>query len=115
MQAISWSLRRGIFPYNAKIASVALLDKRKPDIYDVLNYRPVNILNAFTKVNEKIIKNQLVPYFDTYFSPSTSAYRKGYSTQQVLIPLLEEWREIRQELYCVCNLTVFVTTWLLLN
>ena len=30
---------------------------------------------------------------DKYFSPFISAYRKGYSTQQVLIRLLEEWRE----------------------
>ena len=32
-------------------------------------------------------------YFDKYLSPFTSAYRKNYSTQQVLIGLLKEWRE----------------------
>ena len=32
-------------------------------------------------------------YFDKYFSHFISAYRKSYSTQQVLISLLEEWRE----------------------
>ena len=32
-------------------------------------------------------------YFDKYLSPFISAYRKKYSTQQVLIGLLEEWRE----------------------
>ena len=32
-------------------------------------------------------------YFEKYFSPFISAYRKSYSTQQVLIRLLEEWRE----------------------
>ena len=32
-------------------------------------------------------------YFEKYFSPFISAYRKSYSTQQVLIHLLEEWRE----------------------
>ena len=41
---------------------------------------------------EKVIKNQLVPYFDKYFSSFVSAYRKSYSTQQVSIRLLEEWR-----------------------
>ena len=34
-----------------------------------------------------------MPYFDKYLSPFISAYRKNYSTQQVLIRLLEEWRE----------------------
>ena len=32
-------------------------------------------------------------YFDKYLSPFISAYRKNYSTQQVLTRLLEEWRE----------------------
>ena len=32
-------------------------------------------------------------YFDKYFSPFISAYRKSYNTQQVLVCLLEEWRE----------------------
>ena len=40
-QVINCCLRQGIFPGNAKIASVVPLDKGKPDKYDVLNYRPV--------------------------------------------------------------------------
>ena len=93
MQAINCCLRQGIFPENAKIASVVPVDKRKPDKYDVLNYKPVSILNAFPNLYEKVIKNQKVSYFDKYFSPFISAYRKSCSTQQVLIRLLEEWRE----------------------
>ena len=92
-QAINCCLRQGIFPENAKVASVVPLDKGKPDKYDVLNYRPVSILNAFSNIYEKVIKNQLAYYLDKYFSPFISAYRKSYSTQQVIIRLLEEWRE----------------------
>ena len=40
-QVINCCLRQGIFPGNAKIASVVPFDKGKPDKYDVLNYRPV--------------------------------------------------------------------------
>ena len=86
-------MRQCIFPDNVKIASVVPVDKGKPDKYDVLNYRPVSILNAFSKIYEKVIKNQLVSYFGMYFSPFISAYWKNYSTQQVLIWLLEKWRE----------------------
>ena len=75
-QAINCCLRQGIFPDNAKIASVVPVDKGKPDKYDVLNYRPVSILDAFSKIYEKVIKNQLVSCFDKYFSPFISAYRK---------------------------------------
>ena len=100
-QAINCCLRQGIFPDNAKIASVVPVDKGKPDKYDVLNYRPVSILNTYSKIYEKVIKNQLVSYFDKYLSPFISAYRKNYSTQQVLIRLLEEWREKFDENFIV--------------
>ena len=40
------------------------VNKEKPDKYDVLNYRPVSILNAFSKIYEKVIKNQIMSYFD---------------------------------------------------
>ena len=94
-KAINCCLRQGIFPDNATIASVVPVDKGKPDKYDVLSYRPVSILNVFSKIYEKVIKNQLMSYFEKYFSPFKSAYRKSYSTQHstVLIRLLEEWRE----------------------
>ena len=93
MQAINCCFRQAIFPDNAKIASVVPVDKGKLDKYDVLNYRPVSILNVFSKIYEKVIKNQLMSYFEKYFSPFISAYRKSYSTQQVLIPLFKESRE----------------------
>ena len=68
-KAINCCLRQGIFPDNAKIASVVPVDKGKPDKYDVLSYRPVSILNVFSKIYEKVIKNQLMSYFENYFSP----------------------------------------------
>ena len=90
--AINCYLRLGFFQDNAKIASVVPLDKGKPDKYDFLNYRPVSILSTFSKIYEKVIKNQLVSYFDKYLSPFTSACRKSYSIQQVLVRLSGEWR-----------------------
>ena len=93
MKAINCCLHQGIFPDNTKIASVVPVDKGKPGKYGVLSYRPVSILNVFSKIYKKVIKNQLMSYFEKYFSPFISAYRKSYSTQQVVIRLLEEWRE----------------------
>ena len=92
-QSTNCCLRQGIFSGKAKVASVVPFDKGKPEKYDVLNYRLVSILNFFSKIYEKVIKNQSVSYLDKYFSPFISVYRKRYSTQQVLIRLLEEWRE----------------------
>ena len=92
-QAINCYLRQDAFSDNGKIASVVPIDNGKPDKYDVLNYTPGSILSNFSIIYEKVIKNQLVYCFDKYLSPFISTYRKRYSTQQVLIRFLEEWRQ----------------------
>ena len=75
------------------MASVLPVDKGKPDKYGVLNYRLISILNAFSKIYKKVIKNQLMSCFDQYFFPLIFTYRKSYSTQHVFICLLEEWKD----------------------
>ena len=90
---INNSLKYGVFPDDAKIASVIPLDKDKPNKNEISNFRPVSIPNTFSKIYEKVIKDQLVSGLDKYLSPFISAYRKGYSTQHVLTRLVEEWRE----------------------
>ena len=101
--SMNFSLCHGFFPDKTTVTSVVLLDKRKLSKYDVLNYRPLSMLNAFSKIYEKVIKNQLNSYFHKYFSPFISVCRKRYNTQHVLIDLLEEWREVKQEFYCECS------------
>ena len=108
-KAINCCLRQGIFPDNAKIASVVPVDKGKPDKYDVLSYRPVSILNVFSKIYEKVIKNQLMSYFEKYFSPFILAYRKSYSTQQVIIRLLEEWRKKLDKNFVVGAVSMYLS------
>ena len=49
--------------------------------------------NTFSEIYKKIIKNQLVSYFYKYLSPFISTNRNNCNTQQVLICLLQEWRE----------------------
>ena len=86
-------MRQGIFPDHAKIASVVPVDKGKPNKYDVLNYIPLSILDTLSKIFEKVIKNELVSYFDKYLPLFISACRRSCSAQQVLVRFLEEWRE----------------------
>ena len=50
-------------------------------------------LNNFSKIYEKVIKDQLASGFDKYFSPFISSYRKGYSTQYMLTCLVKESRK----------------------
>ena len=78
------------FPNNAKIASVVPIDKKTDDKYVISNFRPVSILNCFSKVYENVIKNELLKSMNVHLSPFLSAYRKNYNTQHVLLRLLEE-------------------------
>ena len=39
------------------MASVIPLDKGKPNKNEISNYRPVSVLNTFSKFYEKVIKN----------------------------------------------------------
>ena len=52
-----------------------------------------NILRIFPKIYERVTKKLIDKAMDKYLSPFISAYRQNYSTQHVLIRLLEEWRE----------------------
>ena len=72
--AINSSLKSGVFPDDAKIASVIPLGKGKPNKNEISNFRPVRILSTFFKIYDKIIKDQLVLGLDKYFSPFISAY-----------------------------------------
>ena len=75
-QGTNCCLSQGIFPDNAGIVSVVPLSKGKPDQYDVLNYRPLNILSAVSKICKNAIGNQLMSYFNKDFPPVVSVYKK---------------------------------------
>ena len=91
--AINNSLKYGVFFDDVKIASLIPFDKGKSNKNEISSFRPVSILNTFSKIYEKVIKDQLISGLDKYLSPFISAYRKRYSTQHVLTRLVEEWRK----------------------
>ena len=89
-KAINCSIRNFIFPQNAKTAAVCPLDKSEPVGTAERNYCPVSILKTFSKIFEKILKEQISPFLDKTLSISIAAYRTAYSAQHVLIKLLVE-------------------------
>ena len=92
-QSINNSIKKGMFPENAKVASVTPIDKKTDDKNSALNFRPISILNCFSKVYESILKTQLVEKMNNLFSLFISAYRESYNTHHMLIILIEEWRK----------------------
>ena len=91
-KAINISTRNSTFPERAKKAAVTPLDKGEPIRTVEKNFRPVSILNAFSKIYEKIVKEQISPFLEKTLSVFIAAYRKAYGTQHVLIRMLEDWK-----------------------
>ena len=84
-KAINNSLSKSIFPHHAKLASITPIDKKTNNKNTISNFRPISLLGAFSKIYEKIIKNQLSSVLKDLLSPFVSAYRECYSAQHVLI------------------------------
>ena len=63
-----------LFPLREKVATVAPVFK-KDDELSKKNYRPISVLNVFSKVYERYILNQLMPIFDKIQSKFISAYK----------------------------------------
>ena len=90
--AINSCLQNQRFPDKGKRAAVCPLDKGEENRTAEKNFRPVSVLNTFSKIYEKVKKQQLIVYLDTTLSVFIGAHRKAYGTQHVLIRLLEDWK-----------------------
>ena len=89
---INSDLKRNAFSDSAKIASIRPIFKGKGERTEIKNYRPVSILNCFSKVYERFIHENLTSSVTNFLSDFISAYRKGYSTNHVLLRLIENWK-----------------------
>ena len=67
-----------------------LYKKGKKDLKE--NYRPVSFLPVFSKVFERSMFVQMSSFFDNFLSKQQCDFRKGSSTQQCRLALLEKWK-----------------------
>ena len=88
---INNDLLRNSFSDSAKIASVRPIFK-KGERTEIGNYRPVSILNCFSKIYERFLHNQIASFSNEFLSDFISVYRKEYSINHVLIRLIENWK-----------------------
>ena len=68
--------------------------QRERERTEIKNYRPVSILNCFSKVYERFIHKNLTASVTKFLSDFISAYRKRYSTNHVLLKLIENWKAV---------------------
>lgn len=88
---INKSFLNSIFPSDLKYAEVAPVYK-KGDSMCKTNFRPVSILVAQSKIFEGFMSEQMMSFLLDKLSPLLAAYRKGYSTQHVLMMAIEKWK-----------------------
>ena len=79
-------------PDNTKVATVRPKQKKKSR-NELENYRPASLLNAFTKIYGRYIHNSITPVLNKFLYLFISAYRKSYSSNHVLIRLIENWKQ----------------------
>ena len=80
------------FPTSIKYTDVIPIHK-KDDKTDKENYRPISIFPNLSKVYERLMYNQIYPYFDTLLSKFQCGFRKGFNAQHCLLAMTEKWRK----------------------
>ena len=80
-----------MFPSCLKTADMTPVYKKgKKDLKD--NHRPVSILPVLSKLYERSMFKQISELFENIFSKIQCGFRKGHSTQQCLLAMLEKWK-----------------------
>lgn len=82
---INNSFKHGIFPTQLKLSLIKPLFK-KGDPENLESYRPISLLNSFSKLFELAMSTQILKYFHecNLFSSSQHGYIKGKSTQTAI-------------------------------
>ena len=56
------------------------------------NYRPISVLSNVSKIYERCLYDQIYSYFDKIFSRYQCGFRKGISTQHILLTMIEKMK-----------------------
>ena len=84
------------YPASLKLANVVPIHKKEERTL-MKNYRPVSLLPIVSKLFERNMYNQILAYIDKFLSPYLFGFRKGHSTEQCLIIMLEAWKKALDE------------------
>ena len=79
------------FPNQLKLADITPIHKKEETVLKG-NYRAVSILPSVSKIFERDMEEQISQYIETFLSPFLCGFRKGFSTQQCLMVMLEFWK-----------------------
>ena len=88
---INQSISQGLFPEEMKLVKILPIYKSE-DEQLVINYRPISILQFFSKVFEKIISKHIIEFMDEnkLFYCNQFGFRKQYFTSHAIITVVEK-------------------------
>ena len=83
---INSSFEQGIFPDSLKTAKVVPIHKDGPKT-DVSNYRPISLLDSFSKIYEKLMHQRIIEFLDknNILFDMQYGFRPGRSCEQALL------------------------------
>ena len=90
--AFNESVISGKFLSVLKLADVKPVHKKKSKL-EKTNCQPVSLLPSISKVFERCMNKQISEYFETVFSKFQCGFRKGYSTQDCLLAMVENCKK----------------------
>ena len=104
---INMSFETGIFPDVLKIAKVTPIHKKESKL-DYLNYRPISLLSAISKIYEKLIYTRIFDYLtkNNMISSKQFGFRSKYSTIHAIISLTERIKELMDSGHYVCGIFI---------
>ena len=62
---------------------------KNSDSFHKKNYRPITVLPSVSKVFERLLANQMLPFVNKFLSPKICGYRQGYNTLHALLKLVD--------------------------
>ena len=75
-----------------KLADVKPVHKKASRLEET-NYRPVSLLANISKIFERCMHRHISEYFETVLSKFQCGFRKGYSTQDCLLAMVENCKK----------------------
>ena len=57
------------------------------------NYRPISLIPVVSKLFEKNMYSEIISFIENSLSPYLFGFRKGHSTEQCLLIMLETWKK----------------------
>ena len=84
----NYGLSKGIFSKELKAGDISSLFK-KEDAFMKKNYRPITVLPSVSKIYERMMQDQMLPFVQSFLSPLLCGFREGYGTQHKLLHFVE--------------------------